>query len=97
MKYLTPILLFLYVIFVILIYKLIYSITQFYIFQIHILAGGVLLLYAIYLFAIDRVLYAILKSKQIYFWTLELLIIFIIIMIKWWYKLNFLEWILIGF
>ena len=92
MKYLTPILFFLFIIFICFIYELINNISEF-----HILAGGVLLLYAIYLFAIDRVLYAILKSKQIYFWTLELLIIFIIVMIKWWYKLNFLEWILIGF
>ena len=97
MKHLTPILLFLCVIFVVLICKIISSITYFYSFFIHILAGGVMLLYAIYLYAIDRFLYAILKSKHIYFWMIELLIIFAIVMIKWWYKLNFIEWILIGF
>ncbi len=92
MKYLTPISFFLFIIFICFIYELINNISEF-----HILAGIVLLLYAIYLFAIDRVLYAILKSKQFYFWILELLIISIIVMIKWWYKLNFLDWILIGF
>lgn len=92
MKYLTPISFFLFIIFICFIYELINNISEF-----HILASIVLLLYAIYLFAIDRVLYAILKSKQFYFWIIELLIISIIVMIKWWYKLNFLDWILIGF
>lgn len=96
MKYLTPILLFLCVMFVILICKTISSITYFFSFYIHILAVGVMLLYAIFLYAIDRVLYAILRPKYIYFWIIELLIIIVIVMIKWWYKLNLIEWILVG-
>ena len=75
MKYLTPILLFLCVMFVILICKTISSITYFFSFYIHILAVGVMLLYAIFLYAIDRVLYAILRPNYIYFWIIELLII----------------------
>ena len=55
-----------------------------------------MLLYAIFLYAIDRVLYAILRPKYIYFWIIELLIIIVIVMIKWWYKLNLIEWILVG-
>ena len=91
MKYLTPILCFLYVIFIWFIYELIYNVTPF-----HILAGGVLLLYAIYLFAIDKVLYTILKPKHIYFCLIEMLIVLIIILIKWWNGLSFIEWILFG-